>query len=277
MSSSLSAEAPPRAGAACPWCGAVLPSGAPRLPGRVVCPDCGVARTDPWPTDTELDAAYATSYRPESGRFSGPGDALLRRTRGRLARRLDEIAPPGPVLDVGCGDGALLAYLVNFKQVDARGMELSQAGVNACVASGLSVIQGDADTDLRAYPDDAFDYVILSQTLQATREPREVLRQMLRVGKRAIVSLPNFAHWQVRLRMVFGGRMPQTPSLPFKWYDTPNIHLCSIDDFRALCREMGVQVERAIVLDRYSQPIHLPPLLSNLMGEQAVFLLRRNE
>jgi methionine biosynthesis protein MetW len=189
----------------------------------------------------------------------------------------DMIEPGGRALDVGCGDGALLAYLMNFKQVDARGMELSQAGVNACVANGLSVIQGDADTDLHAYPDDAFDYVILSQTLQATREPREVLRQMLRVGKRAVVSLPNFAHWQVRLRLAFGGRMPQTPSLPFKWYDTPNIHLCSLDDFRALCTDMGVQVERAVVLDRYSQPIHLPPLLSNLMGEQAVFLLRRNE
>jgi methionine biosynthesis protein MetW len=189
----------------------------------------------------------------------------------------DMIEPGGRALDVGCGDGALLAYLVNFKQVDARGMELSQAGVNACVANGLSVIQGDADTDLHAYPDGAFDYVILSQTLQATREPREVLRQMLRVGKRAVVSLPNFAHWQVRLRLAFGGRMPQTPSLPFKWYDTPNIHLCSLDDFRALCADMGVKVERAVVLDRYSQPIHLPPLLSNLMGEQAVFLLRRNE
>jgi methionine biosynthesis protein MetW len=189
----------------------------------------------------------------------------------------DMIEPGGRALDVGCGDGALLAYLVNFKQVDARGMELSQAGVNACVANGLSVIQGDADTDLHAYPDGAFDYVILSQTLQATREPREVLRQMLRVGKRAVVSLPNFAHWQVRLRLAFGGRMPQTPSLPFKWYDTPNIHLCSLDDFRALCTDMGVKVERAVVLDRYNQPIHLPPLLSNLMGEQAVFLLRRNE
>ena len=155
-------------------------------------------------------------------------------------------------------------------------MELSQAGVNACVANGLSVIQGDADTDLRDYPDDAFDYVILSQTLQATREPREVLRQMLRVGKRAIVSFPNFAHWQVRLRLVFGGRMPETPSLPYKWYDTPNIHLCSIDDFRGLCRDMGVRIERAIVLDRNSKPISLPPLLANLLGEQAVFMLRRD-
>ena len=179
-------------------------------------------------------------------------------------------------LDIGCGDGALLAYLMNFKQVDARGMELSQAGVNACVASGLSVIQGNADTDLFDYPDSAFDYVILSQTLQATRAPRAVLEQMLRVGKRAIVSFPNFAHWQVRLRLVFGGRMPNTPSLPYKWYDTPNIHLCSIDDFRALCGEMGVRIERAIVLDRNSAPINMPPLLANLIGEQAVFMLRRD-
>ena len=187
----------------------------------------------------------------------------------------DMVDPRARALDVGCGDGALLAYLTAFKHVDARGMELSQAGVNACVANGLSVVQGDADTDLRDYPDNAFDYVILSQTLQATREPREVLRQMLRVGRHAIVSFPNFAHWQVRLRLVFGGRMPETPSLPYKWYDTPNIHLCSIDDFRALCRDMRVRIERAVVLNRNSRPIQMPPLFSNLFGEQAVFLLQR--
>ena len=188
----------------------------------------------------------------------------------------DMIAPGSRVLDIGCGDGMLLDYLMHFKNVDGRGIELSQAGVNACVTQGLSVIQGDADTDLGDYPDDAFDYVILSQTLQATRDPSEVLRQMLRVGKRAIVSFPNFAHWQVRLRLVFGGRMPETPSLPYKWYDTPNIHLCSIDDFRGLCRDMGVRIERAIVLDRNSKPIILPPLLANLLGEQAVFMLKRD-
>src|SRR6188508_1774944 len=178
----------------------------------------------------------------------------------------DMVAPGSKVLDIGAGDGELLRILGEQRGVDGRGIELSREGVNECVAKGLAVIQGDADTDLRDYPDDAFDYVILSQTLQATREPREVLRQMLRVGKRAIVSFPNFAHWQVRLRLVFGGRMPETPSLPFKWYDTPNIHLCSIDDFRGLCRDMGVRIERAIVLDRNSKPISLPPLLANLLG-----------
>ncbi|MCW5746146.1 MAG: methionine biosynthesis protein MetW [Alphaproteobacteria bacterium] len=180
------------------------------------------------------------------------------------------------VLDVGCGDGALLAYLTQQKHVDGRGMELSQAGVNACVANGLSVIQGDADTDLRHYPTDAFDYVILSQTLPATRAPREVLEQMLRVGKRAIISFPNFAHWQVRLRLLFGGHMPQTDALPYRWYDTPNIHLCTIDDFRDLCAEMGVVVEKALALDRRGHIISgLPLPLANLIGEQGLFLLRR--
>src|SRR5260370_40353539 len=146
------------------------------------------------------------------------------------------VEPGGRALDVGCGDGALLAYLVNFKRVDARGMELSQAGVNACVAGGLSVIQGDADTDLGDYPDDAFDYVILSQTLQATRDPREVLRQMLRVGKRAIVSFPNFAHWQVRLGPGLGLPRPATRTAPYDLAATPHITPLSMLRWRCISR-----------------------------------------
>jgi methionine biosynthesis protein MetW len=180
------------------------------------------------------------------------------------------------VLDVGCGDGALLDLLARLKRVDGRGMELSQAGVNAGVASGLSIIQGDADTDLRHYPDNAFDYVILSQTLPATRSPRDVMEQMLRVGRHAIVSFPNFAYWRARMRLLFGGHMPQTEALPHRWYDTPNIHLCTIDDFRALCDEMGVVVEKALALDRRGRNLSFLPLpLANLLGEQGLFLLRR--
>jgi methionine biosynthesis protein MetW len=180
------------------------------------------------------------------------------------------------VLDVGCGDGALLDYLAHFRQVDGRGVELSQAGVNACVAHGLSVIQGDADTDLGDYPADAFDYVILSQTLQATRNPRAVLEQLLRIGRRAIVSFPNFGYWRVRWHLLTRGTMPVTATLDNPWYDTPNIHLCTVRDFEALCAELDITVERRIAVGGQGRPTRVQQLaLVNALAAQAVYLLRR--
>jgi methionine biosynthesis protein MetW len=189
-----------------------------------------------------------------------------------------EMVKPGArVLDVGCGDGTLLRLLAEKRDVEGRGIELSQAGVNSCVARGLSVIQGDADTDLVHYPDLAFDYAILSQTIQATYSPRHVLEQLLRIGKRAIVSFPNFGHWRVRAGLMFGGRMPKTDNLPERWYDTPNIHLCTIKDFRGLCEDIGAKVERAVALNAYGRKlgVSMPTFAQNLFGEQAVFLLSR--
>ena len=189
----------------------------------------------------------------------------------------DMVAHHTRVLDLGCGDGALLRLLSDTRGVDARGLELSQKGVNDCVAKGLSVIQGDADTDLAFYPDDAFDYVILSQTIQATRQPRIVLEQMLRIGRRAIVSFPNFAHWRIRLALGLHGRMPVTANMPYAWYETPNIHFCTIRDFLALVARIDAKVERAVVLDGSGARMgdRAPAWLWNVVGEQAVFLLRR--
>ena len=181
------------------------------------------------------------------------------------------------VLDVGCGDGTLLHILAGTRDVDARGLEISQSGVNQCVARGLSVVQGDADTELVNYPDNAFDYAILSQTIQATRQPREVLDQLLRIGRRAIVSFPNFGHWRIRAQIMFNGRMPVTQNLSWAWHDTPNIHFCTIKDFVALCHELGAKVERSTALNAQGRPLKLkiPTLMQNLLGEQAIFLLSR--
>lgn len=189
-----------------------------------------------------------------------------------------EMIEPGTrVLDVGCADGALLAFLDRHKNVDARGIELSMGGVSAAVAQGLSVIQGDADTDLKDYPDQAFDYVVLSQTLQATWDPKGVINHMLRIGRHAIVSFPNFGHWQVRWQLVTRGRMPVTGVLQDQWFDTPNIHLCTLQDFVALCRELDITIEQGITLDSEGNKLRWDARrrTANLLGNQAVFLLTR--
>ena len=163
------------------------------------------------------------------------------------------------------------------KQVDGRGVEISQAGVNSCVAHGLSVIQGDADTDLKDYPSDAFDYVILGQTLQATHNPKRVIREMVRIGRRAIVSFPNFGFWRVRFHLLLHGQMPLTEVLGYAWYETPNIHLCTLKDFVTMCRELEVAIEKGITLTHTGQidDVHPTGLFSNWLAEQVIYLLRR--
>jgi methionine biosynthesis protein MetW len=192
--------------------------------------------------------------------------------RPDLAIIAANVTPGARVLDVGCGDGALMAALRTERQVDARGLELDPTNVAAAVARGLSVIQGDADMDLTGYPAEAFDYAILSQTLQTTRRPDRVLDQLLRIGRKAFVSFPNFAHWRVRLSLLWGGRMPVTRLLPLEWYETPNIHHTTVDDFRAYVRERGLTVEGAWFLsgDRLTSAA-----AANFRAEHAVFLLRR--
>ncbi|PXW77897.1 methionine biosynthesis protein MetW [Blastomonas natatoria] len=176
------------------------------------------------------------------------------------------------VLDVGCGDGALMAALRDRAGVSARGLELNPTNVSAAVTRGLSVIQGDADTDLADYPSDSVDYAILSQTLQTTRAPHLVLEELLRIGRQAFVSFPNFAHWRIRLSLLTQGRMPVTRLLPESWYDTPNIHHVSIDDFRDLIASRGWTCDGEWFLSG-GKPTARG--MANLLAEHAVFLLRR--
>jgi methionine biosynthesis protein MetW len=187
------------------------------------------------------------------------------------------VRPGARVLDVGCGEGALLDLLQREKGVDGRGLEISSDGVAACLAKGLAVMQGDADRDLAEFPSGSFDYAILSQTLQAVREPRRVLSHLLTLAERAIVSFPNFGYWRVRMSLLTRGRMPETRALPEPWWATSNIHLCTVRDFTALCRDLGLRIEAASALERArpARPMNPEGVLENWRAESALFLLSR--
>ena len=192
-----------------------------------------------------------------------------------LSVRLRQVAAQVPadasVLDVGCSDGRLLAYLRDAKGVDGRGIEIDAGRVAAAVGRGLSVVQGDATSDLSAFPDQSVDYAILSETLQAMDRPALVLGELVRIGRKAIVAFPNFGHWQVRRSLMFGGRMPVTRNLPTSWFETENIHLCTVADFRALAEGMGLTIEGQAFLSGET-PVGAWP---NLRADHALFVLRR--
>jgi methionine biosynthesis protein MetW len=189
----------------------------------------------------------------------------------------DMVEPGASLLDIGCGEGDLLAWLQENKKVSGRGIELSQSGVNRSIARGLSVIQGDADADLQYYPNQAYDYAVLGQTLQTLKNPKEVLEQLVRIARHAIVSVPNFGHWKNRLYLTLTGRMPVTKTLAYQWYDTPNIHFCTITDFVTLCERMGLTVEKRLYVTHQGAPTYFnnKAPFANFFGEQGIFMIRR--
>ena len=181
------------------------------------------------------------------------------------------------VLDVGCGDGILMEYLLKNKVVDVRGLEISKEKVKKCLSNGLAVVEGDAEYDLKQFPDLSFDYVILSQTLQAFMSPENVIKDLLRVGKKVIVTIPNFGHWKVRVDLLFKGEMPITKNLPYEWYNTPNLHMCTIQDFYNFCNIKGINIFKTISLNgqKTSKITSSNLKFKNLISELGIFLLEK--
>ena len=191
----------------------------------------------------------------------------------------DWVTQNARVLDVGCGNGELLQLLEERNGTVGQGLEISRDGVTKCLARGLTVIQGDADRDLENYPDNAFDYAILSQTIQAMHAPKTVLEHLLRIAHHAVVSVPNFGYWRIRLQLAINGRMPVTRDLPHEWFDTPNIHLCTIADFRALTELVGAKIDRSAMLDASGRRLGARTShgLQNLISSAAVFMLTKSD
>jgi len=186
------------------------------------------------------------------------------------------LPPQSRVLDVGCGDGTLIEALIKEKSIDARGIELEENKVKECISKGLSVIEGDAETELGQFPDKAFDFVVLSQTLQAFYQPENVLAQLLRIGDRVIISIPNFGYWQIRASLLFFGKMPITKSLPYTWYNTPNLHMCSIKDFYQFCEKKKIKIDRVVGVnsEKISSIYRINLEMKNLLSEVGIFVIR---